>query len=88
MTPAPFKALPRLAIVVVAHLFLFAWFGEMALWRSLEHQAWKRLRIGSVAGAALVFSVPVIRRGTSEQRVAGLALSLLPAYCLVWTLLA
>ena len=82
-----FKALPRLAIAIVAHLFLIAWFEELSLWRSLESQAWKQLRVGSVAAIALVFSVPVIVRGTQEQKVAGILLSLLPAYCLVWALI-
>lgn len=83
----PFKALPRLAIAIVAHLFLIAWFVELSLWRSLEHQAWKQLRVGSVAAIALVFTVPVMVRGTQEQKVAGTVLSLLPAYCLVWAVL-
>lgn len=87
MDRPPFKAMPRLAIAIVAHLFLIAWFVELSVWRSLENQAWKQLRVGTVAAVALVVAVPVIVRGTQEQKVAGVLLSLLPAYCLAWALL-
>ena len=83
-----YKAIPRLTVAIVGHLFLFAWFDELGKWRSLEHEAWKSFRLGSVSCVALVCAVSVVIRGKPQEKVAGLVLCLLPALVLSGALLS
>ena len=71
MSAARFRAIPRLAVALLGHLIQFAWFHELAMWRGLEHEAWKGFRIGSVAAVVLVMAGWVVVRGTQEEKVAG-----------------
>jgi hypothetical protein len=80
-------ALPRLAAALLGHLLLFVWFPELSKWRSLEHEAWKSFRIGGVAAIILVLAITVIVRGKAQEIVAAGVLCLLPAFCLLGTLL-
>jgi len=86
MSPAPYRAIPRLAVAIVGHLLLFAWFHELAMWRSLEHEAWKSFRLGAVSSIVLVCAVSVVLRGAPQEKVAGFVLCLLPALVLSGTL--
>jgi hypothetical protein len=88
MSSTRFKAMPRLAVAIVGHLFLFAWFRELALWGGLEREAWKGFRIGSVAAVALVCAGWVVICGTHEEKIAGAVLCVLPALCLIGALLS
>jgi hypothetical protein len=83
MSTATYRAIPRLVVAIVGHLFLFAWFHELGTWRSLEHQAWKSFRLGSISILVLVCAVSVMIRGSSPEKVAGFILCLLPALVLI-----
>ncbi len=83
MNSTRFRAMPRFAVAIIAHLFLFAWFHELSLWAGIEREMWKGFRIGSVAGVALVCAAWVVARGTPEERIAGAVLCLLPGFCLI-----
>ena len=77
-----FKAIPRLAVAILGHLFLFAWWRSLFLWKSRASEAWEFFKVGSVSAAILVLTVAVIMRGSSPEKVAAVMLSLLPAICL------
>ncbi len=90
MSVKAYSAIPRLAVAIVGHLLLFAWFDDLGKWRSLEHEAWKSFRLGSVSCIVLVFAVSVVIRGTPQEKVAGFVLCLLPALIFsgaLWNLL-
>jgi peptidoglycan/LPS O-acetylase OafA/YrhL len=80
--------MPRFVVAILAHFFLFAWFRELSLWTGVEREVWKGFRIGSVAALALVCAAWVVVRGTPEEKIAGAALCLLPAFCLISALLS
>jgi hypothetical protein len=86
MTAKRYSAISRFAVAIVAHLFLFAWFHELALWGGMEREAWKFFRIAAVSSVALVCAVSVLAWGGPQEKVAGFVLCLLPAYCLLGAL--
>ena len=88
MNKSTFNAMPRIVLAILGHLFLFAWFREVALWSGLEREAWKGFRIGSVAAVALVCAGWVVLRGTQAEKIAGAILCILPAFCLTGVLLS
>jgi tetrahydromethanopterin S-methyltransferase subunit F len=88
MSSTRFKAMPRFVVAIVGHLFLFAWFRELALWSGLEREAWKAFRIGAVAAIVLVCATWIVIRGTQQQKIAGAVLCVLPAFCLISALLS
>jgi uncharacterized membrane protein YjjP (DUF1212 family) len=83
MTNTRYNALPRFAVAIIAHLFLFAWFRELVLWGGMEHQVWKLFRVAAVSSVALVCAVSVVVRGQPQEKVAGSILCLLPTFCLL-----
>jgi hypothetical protein len=86
MTARAYNAMPRFAVAIIAHLFLFAWFRELGLWGGMESEAWKFFRVAAVSSVALICAVSVIARGGPQEKVAGFALCLLPVLCLLGVL--
>jgi hypothetical protein len=82
MTARRYNAMPRFAVAIIAHLFLFALFGEVGKYGGREREAWKFFRVAAVSCVALVCAVSVMARGEPQEKVAGFALCLLPVYCL------
>lgn len=87
MSDPRFHAMPRFVVAVLGHLLLFAWFRQLAMWSSLEHEMWKGFRIGSVALVILVCAASVVIRGTQQEKIAGAVLCILPGFCLISALL-
>jgi hypothetical protein len=87
MTARAYNAMPRFAVAIIAHLFLFAWFNQMGLHLGREREAWRFFRVAAVSSVALVCAVSVMARGEPQEKVAGFALCLLPVYCLFLVLI-
>jgi hypothetical protein len=86
MTARAYNAMPRFAVAIIAHLILFAWFPYLGLWGGMEREAWKFFWVAGSSSIALVCAVSVITRGGPQEKIAGVALCLLPAFCLFWVL--
>ena len=83
MNIARFIALPGLAVAIIGHLFLFAWFQELLRWHSIpQKSAWLYFRVSVVSAIALFSVVLVMWRGKPEEKVAAFVLALLPLFCL------
>ena len=74
--------MPRFAVAIIAHLFLFASFSEAGTYGGRERDAWKCFHVAGVSSVALVCAVSVMARGEPQEKVAGFALCLLPVYFL------
>ena len=80
------QAIPRLAVAIIGHLFLFAWWQDLFRWGGRTSEAWESFWIGSVSALILVFTVAAFLRGTPPEKIAAVGLSLLPAFCLIGAL--
>jgi hypothetical protein len=83
MTHRHYNAMPRLVAAIVGHVFLFAGVRDLALWSGSVRELPEVFLIGVASAATLVFSISLIVRGKPVDKVFGIILSLLPAFCLL-----